>query len=343
MEKTVCNWLQILKPFFLFITLYKTNFSFIMLFFFLVYLTESTDVVIGSVYRSKGLLIEAQNQKIRDFWTPARLKAAKSLDIILPKLPQGRSLASKNRSNRPPSGVPGSMPPIRSRLIRTINSNGHQVYTTGKVFFHAPDGDYMCSGAIVTSTTGDLVATAAHCVYDIDQHVWLTSNWVFIPAYSNGSRLYGTWPARNFIVLEAWTNYGDYNYDVAFVALSTLGGWHIQSYLGSQGVGFNCARSDYTYSIGYPDNVDDGNYQKSCVGYAQNSTDKESNYRGQKLACHMAGGASGGPWLQYVDESSGMGYVTAVNSFIISSLGSYIYGPYFDSNIQSLYDSAKTM
>ena len=309
-----------------------------------VYFGESAEVVMGSVRRPKGVSIEAQNQKIRDFWTPEKLKAAKSLDIILPKVPQGRTSANLNASNGPPSSVPGTVPSANSRLIKAINSNGRQVYTTGKVFFQGADGGYyLCSAAIVSSTTGDLVATAGHCVYDTDRRVWFNSYWVFIPSYSNGNRPYGTWPARNFLALTSWTNYRDYNYDVGFVALSTLNGWHIQSYLGSQGIGFNFRRSKYTYAFGYPYNLDGGNYLKSCIGYARNPTGAGSSYRGQRLSCNMGGGCGGGPWLQYVNKATGVGYVTAVNSFGISSAPNYIYGPYFDSSTQYLYDLAKKM
>jgi V8-like Glu-specific endopeptidase len=153
----------------------------------------------------------------------------------------------------------------------------------------------MCSAAIVNSQSGDLVATAGHCVYDTDNKVWLKSNWMFIPAYSNGNRPYGTWPTRNFIALTSWANNRDFNYDVGFVALSTLNGRHIQSSLGSQGIGFNYARSQYTYSFGYPGNLDGENYRKSCVGYAQNPTGAGSGYRGQRISCNMGGGSSEAP------------------------------------------------
>ena len=309
-----------------------------------VYLTESTEIVIGSIVRPRGISAEVHNQKIRDFWTSDKLKAAKSLDIILTNVPHGRSSANHSEPDGPPSSVPGTVPSGNSRLLRTISGNGRQVSTTGKVFFQGPDGGYyMCSAAIVGSTTGDLVATAGHCVYDTDKEAWLNSNWVFIPAYSNGNRPYGTWPARNFLALTSWTNNRDFNYDVGFVALSTLDGQHIESRLGAQGIGFNYARSEYTYAFGYPGNLDGGNYLKSCSGNAGNPTGAGSDYHGQRLACNMGGGSSGGPWLQNVDESSGIGYVTAVNSFGIPSLGDYMYGPYFDSTIGSLYDSAKVM
>ena len=307
------------------------------------YVVESAEVVIGGVLRPKGVSIEAHDQKIRDFWTPERLKAAQSLDIILPHVPYGRTSANHNESNGSLSIVSGSLPSVNSKLIRVMNNNGHHVYTSGKVFFQgASGGHYMCSGAIVSSQSGDLVATAAHCIYDTDSKTWMNSNWVFIPAYSNGNRPHGTWVGRNFIALTSWTNNRDFNNDVGFVALSTLNGQHIQSRLGAQGIGFNFARLQHTYAYGYPGNLDGGNYLKSCIGNTENPTGAGGGFHGQRLWCNMGGGSSGGPWLQNVD-GNGMGYVTSVNSFGISSAPNYMFGPYFDSTIGTLYDAAKNM
>jgi hypothetical protein len=57
----------------------------------------------------------------------------------------------------------------------------------------------------------------------------------------------------------------------------------------------------------------------------------------------MGHGCSGGPWLQNVVDSTGVGYVTSVNSFLINNVPNVINGPYFDSNVKSLYDQATSM
>ena len=305
-------------------------------------LAQSTDFVTSGIHRPKGVSIDQHNDNIRDYWTFDRLKAAKSLDIILRTSPSGRSSANVNISTGPTSSVPGTLPANSSIIGRAITSNGRQVATTGKVFFRGVDGNYMCSAAIVSSITGDLVSTAGHCVFDTDKKAWFNSYWVFIPAYANGNKPYGTWPARNFIALKGWTDNRNFDYDVAFVALSTVNGRHIQSYLGAQGIGFNFARLQYTHAFGYPGNLNNGEVLRSCVANTQSPTGAGS-YRGQRLPCNMGGGSSGGPWLQNVNEATGVGYVTSVNSFGFSSIPNFMYGPYFDSTIGSLYDSAKKM
>jgi hypothetical protein len=57
----------------------------------------------------------------------------------------------------------------------------------------------------------------------------------------------------------------------------------------------------------------------------------------------MGGGCSGGPWLQNVVDTTGIGYVTSVNSFTISNVPNVINGPYFDANTKYLYQSATSM
>lgn len=166
---------------------------------------------------------------------------------------------------------------------------------------------------------------------------------MFIPAYANGNRPYGTRPARNFIALKGWTERRDFDYEVAFVALSRVSGRHIQSYLGAQGIRFNFARLQYTHAFGYPGNLNNGQILRSCVAYSQNPTGAGSDFYGQRLPCNMGGGSSGGPWLQNVNEATGVGSVTSVNSFGHSSIPNFMYGPYFDSTIRSLYDTAKKM
>ena len=308
-----------------------------------IYLVGSSDFVFSSGRLPKGVSIDQHNENIRKYWTLDRIKAAKSLDIKLSALPRGRSAAKTNLTTGPPSGVPGTVPTNSPALGRAISRIGRQVYTTGKVLFRSFGQDYICSGSIISSNTGDLVSTAGHCVYDEDYKIWYNSYWVFIPAYSNGNQPYGKWVARNFTTFTKWTNSGDFNYDVAFVALATLNNRHIQSVVGSQGIGFNFARLQYTYSFGYPWNINRGETRSSCVAKTQNPTGAGSAYHGQRLPCNMEGGSSGGPWLQNVNEANGVGYVTSLNSFGYDSLPNFMYGPYFGSSVRSLYDTATTM
>ncbi len=148
-----------------------------------------------------------------------------------------------------------------------------------------------------------------------------------------------------FLITQAYGTYRDINYDVAFVALSTLNQRYIQAVVGAQRywIQFNEPRLAYINSFGYPVNLDLGRYLKNCTGYAQASKYTCNKYIGQGLSCTMGPGCSGGPWLQNVVNSTGVGYVTSVNSFLYDDAPNVINGPYFDSNVKSLYDSATSM
>ena len=61
----------------------------------------------------------------------------------------------------------------------------------GRLSFTVPGGTSYCSG---TAISNNVMLTAAHCLYDSTNNVWY-NNWVFTPAYRNGSAPYGTFPA----------------------------------------------------------------------------------------------------------------------------------------------------
>lgn len=61
-----------------------------------------------------------------------------------------------------------------------------------------------------------------------------------------------------------------------------------------------------------------------------------------RLACNMTGGSSGGPWFDDFSESAGTGVQVSVNSFGYTSEKNAMYGPYFGSVIEGVYDAAQS-
>jgi len=307
-------------------------------------LTECTENAFADVLLPKALSQDAYNVKLQDFWTSDRLKGATTRDITLPSFQSKTTSGDSNITTGPPSNVPGSSPSNDGTTNKAIFNNGLQVKTVGRVFWQVGTSYYSCSASVVTSKSNDLIATAGHCAYDTSAKIWFNNNnWIFVPGYSNGNAPYGVWPARRFTARQAWITSTDYNSDVAFVALSIVNQRHIQGYVGSQGIAFNQAHGAYTYSFGYPVNLDNGLYLESCLGVTSASKYTANGYQGQALSCNMGHGCSGGPWIQNGVASTGIGYVTSVNSFMISNYPNVINGPYFDSNIASLYNSATLM
>ena len=305
----------------------------------------SSDHVIAGVVRPRSLSRKAHDDKRRSFWTPEKIAAAKPIYVVLSKS-LGKAISAKGSvTNGPPSHVDGSLPQFNQKKGKAVPTTGLHVFTTGKVFWDIGSGNYVsCSAAVVASVSADLIVTAAHCVYDTQAQKWYNiSSWVFVPGFSNNIAPYGIWPARNFIVRNAWINSADYNSDVAFVALSTLNGWHIQDYVGAQGIAFYQPRLAYTSSFGYPSNLDSGLRLRYCQAYAKKSPYTYNSYVGQGLSCNMGNGCSGGPWVQNFSTKTGVGYVTSVNSFTFLKVPNLRNGPYFDTNIKSLYDAARSM
>ncbi|WP_336212331.1 trypsin-like serine peptidase [Nonomuraea sp. LPB2021202275-12-8] len=194
---------------------------------------------------------------------------------------------------------------------------------TGRLFFVDADGGRRsCSGSVVRSAGGLLVATAAHCVYGVSrqtgQGTW-SSNIAFVPAYdghgqsANETAPYGVWGARRAWKPQPFTGAQPWNwdsvYDLALVEVGRSGGATLQDTVGA----FTPMRNqggDYTItSLGYPSDLPyDGTRQLWCLGrttvapgYAQPAG--QTAGRLHTVNCHLFGGNSGGPWL---DRSSGM-------------------------------------
>jgi hypothetical protein len=202
--------------------------------------------------------------------------------------------------------------------------------TTGKVFFTLGGVDYVCSGSATSSSNADVVSTAGHCVNEGPGA--FATNWVFVPAYNNGSAPYGTWTARNLVTTGEWANSGDINYDTGFAVMNTNAGSHLTSVVGGQGVAFNLARGLSYTAYGYPAAPPfDGETLKSCSGTA--SDDIYGGTQSQGIPCNMTGGSSGGPWFTG-------GVQNSINSFGYDGVPNTMFGPYWGSVIQGAYNAA---
>ena len=96
------------------------------------------------------------------------------------------------------------------------------------------------------------------------------------------------------------------------------------------------------YAFGYPAvGRYDGSKLAWCHGAVSSDTQGTSD---QGMNCNMTGGSSGGPWFINYDEGTGVGTLNSLNSFKYSTLGllggNKMFGPYFGSVVQNLYNSA---
>jgi V8-like Glu-specific endopeptidase len=151
-----------------------------------------------------------------------------------------------------------------------------------------------------------LVVTAAHCVANYGQSQFY-SNWVFVPAYSNGSAPYGKWKAASASILTAYYNGTDnctqYGVicpdDVALIVLqpnSTGGypgphtGWFGWGY---NGYAFYNGATEIT-QLGYPCNLDSCALMERTDSYGFTDGSYSNN---TIIGSEQEGGSSGGPWM----------------------------------------------
>ncbi|MFJ7066482.1 trypsin-like serine peptidase [Streptomyces sp. NPDC101115] len=298
----------------------------------------------------------AQQRDTAAFWTADRMRSATPLDLkttpgALRQVPRaatpttiapttstttattaGRSAASAGAAVSPSAVTPAAFPQAGGAWT----GGGAVVKTSGRVFFTFQGRTASCSGNAVTSQNASTVITAGHCVKY--QGAWHT-NWVFVPAYDNGNAPYGQWTATKTLTTPQWEASEDINYDVGAAVVAPLNGQTLTSVTGAQGIQFNGGYNKAMYAFGFPAaSPYDGTKLIYCAG---NSSKDFLFSQDHSLACNMTGGSSGGPWFTSFNETTGTGLQSSVNSFGYTFLPNRMFGPYFGTDAQNLYNKAQ--
>ncbi|WP_116952193.1 trypsin-like serine peptidase [Jiangella endophytica] len=255
----------------------------------------------------------AQQRAAEAYWTPERMRAAVPADATVAG---DASTASPTSRDIAPAAVPENPRP-----------------QLGKVFFTVGGVDYVCSGTTTNSSNGDVVTTAGHCLHEGDGGAF-ASQFTFVPAYNNGSAPYGQWSASDLYTSSGWANSGDFNVDVGFAVMNeNSSGQSLTGVVGSYPIAFNLSRGLSYTSYGYPAAAPfNGQTLYSCSGTARNDP---SGLQTQGITCDMTGGSSGGGWITG-------GRLNSVNSYKYNNDANTMYGPYFGSTAQSIYNAAAT-
>ncbi|MBT2539455.1 peptidase [Streptomyces sp. ISL-44] len=278
-----------------------------------------------------------RQQHTQGFWTAERMRGATPLDVTAApgaaRTPVATTAAPTHIAPTAASASPTAFPQAGGAWTGA----GAVVKTSGRVFFTMGDRTASCSGDSVTSANGSTVITAGHCVKY--QGAWHT-NWVFVPAYNNGSAPYGQWSATKTFATDQWAASEDMNMDVGLAVVAPLNGQTLSQAVGAQGILFNGGYNKKMYSFGFPAAAPyDGTKLVYCSG---NSGKDFLLTKDHSLACNMTGGSSGGPWFQDFNESTGLGTQVSVNSFGYTFLPNRMYGPYFGNEAKAAYDKAQT-
>lgn len=262
-----------------------------------------------AVARHEAATTKAEQKRIQNYWTPARMKSAKPAD-------------SRFTGNKAPGAGQGKK--AGNAVQETTQS------MLGKVFFSSGTSNYVCSGTATTSGNKSVVTTAGHCVNEGPGSFF--TNWAFVPAYENGSRPYGTWAATELLTTTQWAGSGDFEFDAGFAVVAPPSGTTaLTDVVGSYPIAFSLPRGLTYKSYGYPAATPyDGQLLWSCTGTAKNDPYGSTT---QGIPCSMTGGSSGGGWITG-------GRLNSVNSYKYRSDNSTMYGPYFGATVQEVYQAA---
>ncbi|MEW2588389.1 trypsin-like serine peptidase [Streptomyces virginiae] len=160
----------------------------------------------------------------------------------------------------------------------------------GALFSPGNDGDpdHHCSGVVVRSPAGDLIATAAHCVYGGG----FRTNLAFAPGYRDGIAPYGVWVPTRIDVDPRWTADQDPDHDIAFLRLRRPGypGQRLEDVTGAETIAFGRELPAPARLVGYP------NYSEQPLDCR--TTARPAGPTQVRLDCaDVPNGTSGGPVL----------------------------------------------
>ena len=167
---------------------------------------------------------------------------------------------------------------------------------------------HYCSGSVVNSPHGDIVLTAAHCVYDTNGAY---TDLAFVPDYHDGQDPYGVWTPADVVVPAQWASSEDPDYDVAFLVVHESGSsTRIQDVVGGDQLQLDPAYSGLTQVVGYPQDTEK---PITCTNMTNQVSDPSLTTPQLQFDCqNYPGGTSGGPFLRDVDANTGLGTVVGV-------------------------------
>jgi hypothetical protein len=219
-------------------------------------------------------------------------------------------------------------------------SGGDVQLAAGRILFEMPQKRgkritgwvaYVCSGTVVQddNTSISVIVTAAHCVYD-DAAKEFARNVLFIPSQDDGGKdgtdsncsndPIGCYEPSHGVVDLNWTTRkfpNNVEWDYAYYVVpnssahSSTGSASLEAEVEELEIGFKTAKAGpVTHALGYSYS-DDPNFMY-CAESMQVET---ADVNWWLPNCGLSGGASGGPWVQPMDEGTGSGPIISVNSW----------------------------
>jgi V8-like Glu-specific endopeptidase len=274
-------------------------------------------------------------ESIRDYWTPERMREARPIEEALDD--EGAILGGAEAGPAAKRGGAAAVPVRhRKRFPRR---------THGKVFTTLGGVNYVCSGTVVRAPSRSLVITAGHCAYECGLYVLgecedpnRATNFNFVPAFKNGDKPFGEWPAQagGVRATPQYENNENLAYDVGAAVIAPRNGREIQEVLGGgRGIAFNESTNHVYRAFGYPALAPFNGQVPYLCRSGSSGRDNSYNPATIRISCDQTGGASGGGWV--IDG----GRIASLTSYGYDSQPGKLYGPYFGSAISNFYDLVK--
>jgi V8-like Glu-specific endopeptidase len=260
--------------------------------------------------------------RVARYWTPARMRSARPLDLVVESSGKTRLRVGAAETND------------ASASFRAVSTPDTPPYSfNGRIFIRRGNLAGFCSGTAINTATRQLVLTAGHCVNsgreDGKASVW--SNYLqFVPAYDGGVAPFGSFVARREAIRapRQWTKQGNPDFDLgAFLTLPNSEGLDVADAVGGGAtIVTGLTRHQTFQSYGYPGET---KHMQQCT----------SPYIGDDLIsnplpgpptlgidCHWAPGASGGGWL--IGDGT---QINGVSTYLHLGNKSRTFGPYFSA------------
>lgn len=242
------------------------------------------------------------------------------------------------------AGLLAGAPPAAAKTSHTIPSAERfgGIPSVGALFSTIGGKRHFCTASVVDSASGDLVLTAAHCVYSRARGY--AAHVAFVPGYRSGRRPYGTWPVTKITVAGGWRRSQDPDLDFAFLTVSggsggsrgSRGRGRVQARVGGLRLGVGDRYGQGIEAVGYND------ADQRPVRCRTHSFEFRPGQR--EFHCHgFRDGTSGGPWITGYNSRTRAGTVIGV-------IGGYerggdyewaSYSAYFGSAVRKLFRTAE--
>jgi hypothetical protein len=278
------------------------------------------------------------------YWTPARMKAAKSNAFVdadpadgdAPGAAPDSAVASLASSAvAAPTTIPGF---DESAPVPGFAPNDH----LGVVFFRSGGVDQRCTGNVVTSVSGDLVATAGRCVSALAGQ--FVSQLAFVPQY-DGTAPHGVWGAVAVSAPARWVTGREVAFDSAFFRVGApagaAAGATLSSTVGASGVSFTGAKDDDDFrTTGYPlDGGHDGTQVVSVESSAEPNPWMNRDDAIEGLQIESRAGISGSPWVA-TDDQPVRDVQRGMTSFAYHHFTHSAFGPQWTGALHATYLAA---